>query len=130
MHRVIPSKSRGEYVQIFSQFGAGYVALEIVTISAEESHQPGSVTCRVRAMRITWQVKGGSVLSHTVCSSNPSAPSVLHLPALQPSGRGRLLLYSIKSSTPVSDLISFGEGVMAKAGCVCFSGFISDGNSR
>lgn len=84
MHQVILSKSCDTYVQIFSHFGVGYVAIEIVTISAEESHQRGGVTCKVRAMRITWQVEGGSVLSHSVHSSNPTAPSVMHLPACGP----------------------------------------------
>lgn len=35
----------------------------------------------------------------------------------------------MKSSTPFSDLLSFGGGVMAKGVCVRFSWFISDGET-
>lgn len=57
---------------------------------------------------------------------NGSALLVLHLSVMRASGIDHLLLYSMKSSIPVTDLISVRKGIVAKDVYVRFSWFISD----
>jgi len=66
-------------------------------------------------MRILWQVEESFVpFSFYASSSNPSALSVLRLSVMWTSGIDVLLFYSMKSSIPVTDLISFRKGIVAK----------------
>lgn len=58
-------------------------------------------------------------------SSNPRALSVLHLSLMWISGIDHLLFYSMKSTIPGADLISFGKGIVTMDVCIRFSWFIS-----
>lgn len=51
--------------------------------------------------------------------------SVLHFSLMQTPGIDHLLLYSMKSSIPGADLISFRKGIVAMNVYVHFSWFIS-----
>lgn len=71
---------------------------------------------------------GGKLCAFFILRILLQIPTLVHccIFVMQTSGVDHLLFYSMKSSAPVTDLISFRKGIVTKEVYVWFSWLISD----